>query len=256
MNRSTALRSSAISLALVSCIHNSGPRDDAPSPSSASVTVSGTVTDSDGSPIPGATIAIPGANGSATSDADGRYTLSNVPPGPSDLVVSREGYATVHTAGKFSTKKSDADRNRVDVSMLTSAQIAILSTRQTRDSALLERNGFLERESSVRDAYFITPEQIDAIRPRTISDIFRHVPFVIETNGPGGSLLRSARACFVTLVDGLVRRVAAPSDLDSFISARKVIAAEVYPPGELLPASFPHAGPRPSCTTVALWTRS
>lgn len=256
MNGSTTLRSSAISLALVSCIHNSGPRDDALSLSSGKVTVSGTVTDSDGSPIPGATIAIHGADASATTDADGRYTLSNVPAGPSSVVVSREGYATVRTSGKFSTKKSDSDRNRVDVNMLTPDQVAVLSTRQVHDSVILDRNGFLDRESSVRDAYFITPEQIDQIRPRTISDIFRHVPFVMESNGPGSSLLRSGRTCFVTYVDGLVRRVAAPSDLESFVSPLNVIAAEVYPPGELPPAAFSHATSRPSCTTVALWTRS
>jgi len=52
-----------------------------------------------------------------------------------------------------------------------------------------------------------------------------------------------------------VRRVQGPSELDNLIPVRQVLAAEVYPPGELPPTPF--AGPnRANCTTVGIWTRS
>lgn len=257
MSTINAIRSSAISLALASCIHNSPAPEDRVSSFPGDVTVSGRVTDSEGSPIQGATITIANGSGNAVSDADGRYTLSNVPAGPASLVASREGYATAHAAGKFSIKPSDSDRNRVDIELLRPAQVALFGARQARDSAALERNGFLEREASVRDGYFITPDDIDRMQPKTISDIFRHVPFsVIETSGPSSGMLQSARTCYVTYVNGLVRRVTAPSDLDTFIRAGDVMAAEVYPPGQPPRAAFARSAARSGCTTVAVWTRS
>ena len=257
MSTMNAIRSSAISLALASCIHSSPAPAARFSSFAGGVTVTGRVTDSEGSPIQGATITIGNAGENAVSDADGRYTLSNVPAGPAAVVASREGYATAHAAGKFSTKPSDSDRNTIDIELLRPAEIALLDARQTRDSVALEKNGFLEREASVRDGYFIRPDDIDRIQPKTISDIFRHVPFsVIETSGPSSGMLHSARTCYVTYVNGLVRRVTAPSDLDTFIRARDVMAAEVYPPGQPPRAAFARSAARSGCTTVAVWTRS
>ncbi|HEY1952752.1 MAG TPA: carboxypeptidase-like regulatory domain-containing protein [Gemmatimonadaceae bacterium] len=257
MSTINAIRSSAISLALASCIHNSPLPEDRFSSFAGDVTVSGRVTNSEGSPVEGATITIRNSKQKAVSDADGRYTVVDVPAGPAGVVVSREGYATAHTAGKFSTKRSDSDRNRVDVELLTPDQVVLLSTRQARDSAALEKNGFLEREASIRYGYFVTPDDIDQIQPRTISDIFKHVPFsVIETSGPSSGMLESARTCYTTYVNGVMRHVAAPSDLDTYLRASDVMAAEVYPPGQPPRAAFARAASRPGCTTVAVWTRS
>jgi hypothetical protein len=256
MTTTKAIRAGAISLALVSCIHNPGLQEPSVSPLIGRVTVSGKVTDSEGGPISGATVAIPGVAEKATSDADGRYTLSGASPGPSGVMVSRAGYATARASAKFSTKAGDGGRNRVDVQLLTPDEIAVLSTRQAHDSAELERIGFLDRQTSAREGYFVTPEQIDGMQPRTISEIFRRVPFVLETNGATSSLLRAARACFVTYLDGLVRHVNAPSELEAYVSPRNVMAVEVYPPGRVPPAAFAQASVRPSCTTVAVWTRS
>lgn len=256
MSTTKAIRAGAISLALASCIHNPGLQEASLNPMIGRVTVRGRVTDSGGAPISGATVAIPGAEQKTTSDADGRYVLSGVSPGPSGVMVSRAGYATARASAKFSTKRRDGDRNRVDIELMTPDEVAVLSTRQARDSSELGRIGFLDRQVSAREGYFITPDQIDEMRPRTISDIFRRVPFVVETSGPSSSLLRAARACFVTYLDGLVRHVSAPNELETYVSPRNVMAAEVYPPGQVPPAAFAEASARASCTTVAVWTRS
>ncbi|WP_324673415.1 TonB-dependent receptor [Hymenobacter sp. GOD-10R] len=56
------------------------------------VTVQGTVTDDKGSPLPGATIILKGANGvGASSDAEGRFSLT-VPTGNETLIVSSIGF--------------------------------------------------------------------------------------------------------------------------------------------------------------------
>lgn len=54
--------------------------------------ISGQIVDGDGKPIAGATVML--ENGmTATTDLQGRFTLTNVPPGEHTLTVSREGYA-------------------------------------------------------------------------------------------------------------------------------------------------------------------
>jgi hypothetical protein len=147
-------------------------------------------------------------------------------------------------------------RSDVDLAQLSPEERAAILARQARDSARLDATGFLAREASQVDAYFVTPEEIDEIQPKTISDIFRHVPVLIEKPGPPGSRLRGGQGCFITYVNGLVRRAQAPSDLDTFLPVREVLAAEVYPPGQLPPAPFARPSSRANCTTVGIWTRS
>lgn len=55
------------------------------------VTVSGTVTDSQGVPLPGATVQIRGTNVGALTDAGGRFSI-DVPGPESVLVISFVGY--------------------------------------------------------------------------------------------------------------------------------------------------------------------
>jgi len=145
-------------------------------------------------------------------------------------------------------------RNQVDLALLTPEERAALIAQQARDSALLEAIGFTRRESTIADAYFIEPDEIAAIQPKTIADIFRHVPVLIERPGPPGSHLR--QGCFLTYVNGSVLRARVPNELDTFIQARDVLAAEVYPPGQSPPSPFTVGSSRTDCTTVALWTRT
>jgi hypothetical protein len=148
------------------------------------------------------------------------------------------------------------ERSQVDWAELTPEERAALIAKLARDSALLDAAGFLAREASQIDAYFVTPEEIEEIKPKTIADIFRHVPVLIERPGPPGTRLRGGQGCFMTYVNGLVRPARTLGELDTFIPVRAVLAAEVYPPGQLPPAPFTRSSNRSDCTTVGIWTRS
>lgn len=54
--------------------------------------ISGTVTDTDGNPIDGITVTVDGTGLSDTTDADGSYTIENVPTGTYDVIASHEDY--------------------------------------------------------------------------------------------------------------------------------------------------------------------
>src|SRR5213593_4510328 len=132
-------------------------------------------------------------------------------------------------------------RDDVDLAQLTPEERAALLAQQARDSARLEAVGFSKREATITDAYFIEPDEIAAIEPKAISDIFRHIPVLIERPGPPGTQLRGGQGCFLTYVNGSALRARVPNELDTFIRARDVLAAEVYPPGQSPPEPFARA---------------
>lgn len=125
------------------------------------------------------------------------------------------------------------------------------------DWARLDQVGFNARHAGAHGAYFLDADQIAAMHPHTVADVFRHVPVLLEsplsyTTRP----LIGPMPCFRTYVDGLIRRGKGPSSLDTFISAKDVIGAEIYPPDQLPPPPFARSSSDESCTTVAIWTRT
>jgi hypothetical protein len=250
---------SAVSIAFMigACARSTTTDDLDVTPVPGSVTVTGRVVDSNGNPIPAARVYIPTAGDVTRTDANGNYTLTGVPDGPQVVVVRKRGFAPTRVDAKFSTKRSDRERNRVNVTLLTQPEAGNLASEQSRDSAALARVGFLQRESTTRGAYFLTPSDIAATRAVTTSDLFRQVPVLVETVGPTGStVLRGANGCLITYVDGVRWRSMFPGDLDTYVPVNDVVAAEVYPPGQLAPLPFNRGPSRANCTTLAIWTRS
>ena len=253
-----AIQSSAVSLALVACVQNSSLMESASlMPSTlGSVTVTGRVTSSNGSPIANAEVFIDGNNGVTTTDANGKYRLTDVPPGRGTVVVRHDGFATMRTLSRFSVNRKGEGATTVDVAMLTPDEIVTANAQLASDSARLEQVGFNTRQDIGRGAYFIDAAQIAAIHPHKLSDIFRHVPVLIENPfGSRTTLSASPLSCIVTYVDGLPRRGKSLSGLETFMRANEVIGAEVYPPGEQPPPPFAAMANQEGCTTVALWTR-
>jgi len=225
-------------------------------PTTGTVTVTGRVTTQDGKPVPNARVYVPGSNEATQTDARGNYTLNGVPGGPQVVVVRAHNYVPVRTEAKFSTKPSDRARNHVNVTLLTPGEAASVSAQWAHDSAGLDRVGFFRRESTIRGAYFITPDQIAQQKPARLSDIFRGVPVLTQGVGRTGPVLRGAQGCLITYVDGLPWRSMFAGDLDTFVPVRDVVAAEVYGPGQTPPPPLVRGIPRLSCTTLAIWTRS
>jgi len=232
------------------------PPTGAAAQTSGTVTVTGRVTTKEGKPVPDARVYVPGSSEVTQTDARGNYTLNGVPGGPQVVVVRERGYVPVRTEAKFSTKRSDRARNRVNVTLLTPGEAASAAAQWAHDSTGLAKVGFFQRESRNRGAYFITPDQIAQKKPVRLSDIFRGVPVLTEGIGRTGPVLRGAQGCLITYVDGLLWRSMFQGDLDTFVPVREVVAAEVYGPGQTPPPPLVRGIPRLSCTTLAIWTRS
>ena len=255
MDKIKMMRTTLLAVALTACARATAS-DNSIAPASGSVTVTGRVVSSTGTPIPDARVYIPGAGEATRTDANGNYNLTGVPDGPQEVVVRHRGYAPTRVDAKFSTKRSDRERNHIEVTLLTQPEAVAVANQQARDSAGLAKNGFLQRQSLVRGAYFFTPEEIAATRAVTVSDLFRQVPLLTEVPGPTGPVLRGAQGCLDTYVDGLRWRSMFPGDLDTYVPVGDVVAAEVYPPGQTPPLPFARSAARLNCTTLAIWTRS
>jgi hypothetical protein len=247
------LVTAAFAVAGCSMSTSSGTTSDFPS---GNVTITGRVTTRDGTPVANARVYVPGTGAATRTDANGNYTLSGIPGGPQRIVVRSFGFVPTEVDAKLSTKPSDAERNHINVTLATPEQAAALASIRESDSIELAKVGFFQRASSIRGAYFITPDQIDQMKPARLTDIFRSVPVLQETPGPYGPVLRGMRGCLLLYVDGLPWRNMFPGDLDTDIPVRDVVAAEVYPPGLAPPAPFIRGSLRPNCTTVGIWTRS
>lgn len=93
------LAAMALAVAIVSCSGGSdvtGPGNNnppPPPPPPATGTISGRVTSTTGSPLEGAMVTTQPASVSATSDAQGNYSLSNVAAGSYTVIAARSGYA-------------------------------------------------------------------------------------------------------------------------------------------------------------------
>jgi hypothetical protein len=66
-------------------------------------TISGSVKDETGAVLPGVTVQVRNMDTSLTrdltTDEGGRFTASNLPPGPYELIASLSGFSTVHRSG-------------------------------------------------------------------------------------------------------------------------------------------------------------
>jgi hypothetical protein len=253
-----AIQSSAVALALVACAQNPYFTENASlMPSTlGSVTVTGRVTSSDGNPIADAEVFIEGNNGVTTTNANGNYQLNDVAPGQGTMVARHAGYATMRTVSRFSVNRRGNGSSTIDVAMLTPDEVVFAEAQLARDSARLQNVGFNTREDAGRGAYFLDAADIAAIHPHKFSDIFRHVPVLLENPFSTRSAFATAPLnCVMTYVDGLPRRGKTLSSLETFMRVSEVIGAEVYPPGQLPPPPFVASSSQENCTTLALWTR-
>src|SRR5258705_13051521 len=225
MFRIKALESAVALIAFTACM--------AAAQASSTVTVTGRVTTSAGKPVPNARVYVPGSNMATETDAHGNYTLTGVPGGPQVVVVRQGGYVPVRTEAKFSTKPSDRERNHVNVRLLTPGEVATVEAQWARDSAGLARVGFFRRESTVRGAYFITPDKLASSKPVRVSDIFRGVPVVTEGVVRFGPAILGVQVFLLAYVDGLAWRRMNPRAMDTYVSTVEVVSAEAYGPGQL-----------------------
>ena len=126
----------------------------------------------------------------------------------------------------------------------------------TARAEALSRVGFEDRQKQGMGR-FITPEQIEAMRPQQVTSVLRTVPGLnVVPTGDGGSTVTSSRGggCVAYWVDGAPFREMTPGEVDATFPGNQLAAVEVYQPAEA-PAQF-NSGSQGSCVTVVIWTQA
>jgi len=230
-------------------------------------TIRGTVRDELGRPVAGAQLVVKNTDIRATTDMAGKYILSGVWPGETEVETRRILFllqkTTVHVPA------GDTARADIALSFIThgpddgpdAGGVVTLKGVETKDVGTSSRMAGFEERRARGGGGFITRADIERRHPSVLSDMLRGVSGVSVT--PSGSareqakvqIERSSRtiasgACEVQLyVDG---HPYPRGNVDDF-PPETVEGVEVYRGGAELPSEF--RSQNSGCGLIAIWTR-
>ena len=230
----------------------------------ARASVAGVVRRPDGHPVAGASVLVLGLDARATTDDDGRYTLGGLPPGTYALEARALGFRPARVAVDLAPRRSAS----ADVAFGERvASLESVHVYGSRSRALRLQAEFLERMKRGGAGRFVTPQQIERRAPTYASDLLDNVPGVeVLDRGAGGAARgSSARQVWMRSLDGggrcnpevYVDGVAVQdggADFDVLVSARQVMALEVYRSLATVPAQFAPTS-RNGCGVILVWLK-
>ena len=207
-----------------------------------------------GRPVQGAAVRIrpagsPGAERgwAGTSDGDGRFRSAVLAFGEYDVTIEAppydalEGSFTLSAPGVF-----DLRAEMVGPEYELDPIIAVAG-RESR----LEAVGFYERRD-VGLGDYLARDELAALNPARLSDVFREIPGARVIPGRGGlnDQVRLRGNCVpIMVLDGI--RLAEPVRLDNILAVNDIEAVEVYQ-GATTPIEYISIT---TCGVVMLWTR-
>jgi hypothetical protein len=213
--------------------------------------LAGTVTDrSSDRPVIGALVALTRAGADhplalVEADSTGDFAFPRVPVGSYTISIRRIGYQELTEDVLLQA----AVRTEITASLVPVAMNVepVFVTVQRRASMAMAD---FERRRALGIGKFVTREDIEARRPRQVSDMFRAVPgvrVVPDRNGDAHLLVRGG--CKPNLyIDGVAAYEA--MSLDLILHPDDVEGIEVY-----TTASAPPQYARSACGVVVVWTR-
>ncbi|MFL5582188.1 MAG: carboxypeptidase regulatory-like domain-containing protein, partial [Gemmatimonadaceae bacterium] len=232
-----------------------GPGDSAGAPARrlrGSATIRGRVAGPDRRPVAGVRVTVEGTGAEATTDANGAFSIGELPAGTWTVLARRVG------ARPEQQVVSLPARSVKDVSLVLQpvTELAAVVVRDTVARGL-QRVGFESRRSGGM-GHYIGPDEIAQLRPNRATDVLRTMPGVVLTpDRRGNQMLTSTRdggrGCMEVYLDGSPT-MDGGIDIDNQIPAADLAAVEVYTPGNV-PAEFTRVG-RGTCGAVVVWTKT
>jgi hypothetical protein len=218
--------------------------------SSRLLTIEGIVKDAGKAPVQSAELSlwrIGQARRVSRTDSDGKFTFSDLAPGPLSLTVRRLGYRT---------KSVDLDLTAATAQ--TPVEIQLEEIASDIDDVVVEAGQdrlreFYEHKANNNFGKFFERKDIEKLARQYSSEVLRVVPGArLEASERNGNrvLLRGCKP--IVWIDGMratnaeVDDLSRPSDLEGM---------EVYPSWAGLPAQYQDRDNR-MCGVIVLWTRS
>jgi hypothetical protein len=220
--------------------------------------LTGKVVSANGSPVAGARVEVEGsASRPVLTDAEGRFTLTELPSGTQSVVARQMGFAPVAQPVELST------RSPSEAIITMSRPVQVLETVVVQAQSELERGldniGFTQRERGLTGT-FMDAEDIMRRGPNMLTDVFRTVPTLrVVPDGPYDYRVESSRGhqlggnCVKYWLDGGQFDAIYPGDVDRMIPPYNIAAIEVYN-GSSVPIQFSSANTN-NCAVIVIWSK-
>ena len=211
--------------------------------------ITGRVTNAGGVPVAGARVSVQGSTASASSGADGRFTLTGVTPGTQSILVRRVGYSPVETPMDVTSLKTN------EITVRLGAYTPVLSTVDVKAKAdPIESTGF-ERRRKMGMGKYMDLAQIQAIMPTYTSDILRRIPglYVIGSGSSATVSTTRSNGCVGFVVDNNPVSASAGQSIDEIVGQQDIVAVEFYQPVDV-PMEFQN-GQSSGCALLLIWTK-
>lgn len=205
-----------------------------------------------GNGIGDADVRLPSAHLWTTTDAEGRFEMSDVPPGARGIEVRHDAYATQRSCLAVPTARSVLLVVALDPEPIPLEELSVMI--EDVRPRWLEGTGFYHRMAAA-DGIFITRREIVEEDPSRLTELFRgrigvsvRGEELIARHGP--TTMVTGTCPIQYFVDG--RRMRLPLGINTF-QPGDVEAIEAYFGAPRLPAQF-NVG-RAACGAVVIWLR-
>ena len=210
-------------------------------------------------PIPGANVALVTPTNAPVGPTtktgnDGSFSIRAPADGIYRLRADLSGYLSAVTPAIELGQGDEIDINwRLLAGEVQMRPVAIVANNRRTSGRL---SGFYDRAQRHGFGYFITPDQIQKMRPFFVTDLLRTVPGLEVLPSPRGfgNIVRTIEGCQPTVyLDGVRFRLLGES-IDNIVDPSSLEGVEVYTHAAEVPAQFMDA--RSNCGVIALWTKN
>jgi hypothetical protein len=215
----------------------------------------GKVVNANGTPIANARVEVEGTNSRALTNAEGAFSLSELPSGTQSVVARQMGFAPVSQPVELSTREA---ANTV-ITMSQPVQMLDPVIVRAESDMGLDNIGFTTRKRAMSGT-FMDADEIMKRGPNILTDVFRTVPSLrVVPVSPYDYAVESSRGnqlggnCVKYWLDGSAYEAVFPGDIDRMIPPYEVAAIEVYN-GSTVPIEFTNANSS-NCAVIVIWSK-
>lgn len=215
----------------------------------------GKVVNANGAPLANARVEVEGTTSRALTNAEGAFTLTELPSGTQSVRAMQLGFAPVSQPVELSTREIAT----TTITMSQPVQMLDPVVVRAESDLSLDNIGFTTRKRGMSGT-FMDADEIMRRGPNVLTDVFRTVPSLrVVPVSPYDYAVESSRGnmlggnCVKFWYDGSPYDPVFPGDVDRMIPPHQIAAIEVYN-GSTVPIEFSSANSS-NCAVVVIWSK-